>query len=690
MISKVEDCHRRKTAYIYVRQSTMFQVRHHQESTERQYALKDKASQMGWNSSMIRVMDGDLGLSGAQTSGREDFKTLVAEVSMGRAGAIFALEVSRWARSCLDWQRLLQLCALTRTLVVDEDGCYDPADFNDSLLLGIKGTIAHAELHYIHARLQGGKNNKANKGELRFPLPVGLSYDELGRIELDPDLEVQGAVRLVFSSFRKTGSAYGVVQEFLRQGLRFPKRAYGGVWGGKLIWGQLYHNRVLNILKNPSYAGAYVFGRHRIIKTASPEGEVHTQSRIMPMDEWRVHLPDHHEAYLSWEEFLKNQKMLEKNRTNGEETLLSGPAREGLALLHGLLVCAGCGRRLTVRYQGNGGLYPIYECSWRKSEGVPSCIVVRCDLLDIAVSRRILEVVQPAHLEMAVAAFEELQKRETASSRQWQMRVERAEYEAQLAEKRYMEIDPSNRLVAVTLEQRWNDALVALEEVKEQFAQFREKGHHTATPEQKEQILALAKDFPRLWKSPGTKPKDKKRMLRLLIKDITVEKRLDPKQAVLHIRWQGGLCEDLTVDFPLKMADRVRYPEEIVRKVQNLALHFTDDEIVALFNEEGRLSATGKPFTTEMIKWIRFKHGIRVDQQKEPHEMSVQEVAEHFDVSCQVVYYWIERGMLTARRRNRGSPYRTTMDLKKEEELREWAQNSIRINKQRDKQQEQS
>jgi hypothetical protein len=340
-----------------------------------------------------------------------------------------------------------------------------------------------------------------------------------------------------------------------------------------------------------------------------------------------------------------------------------------------------------VHYQGNGGLYPIYECSWRKREGFPSCIFVRCDLLDTAVCRRVLEVFQPDQLQMALAAVEELEKREEASSRQWLMRIERAEYEAQLAEKRYMESDPSNRLVAATLEQRWNTALVVLEEVKQQFAQFREKEHHTVSPEQKQKILALARDFPRLWNSASTKAKDRKRMLRLLIKDITVEKTVAPKQAVLHIRWQGCLCEDIAVDFPLKAADRLRYPEKIVQKVRDLAAKFTDDQIVAFFNEEGCLSATGKPFTVDMIRWIRFKHGIQIAQQKGTHEMTVQEVADHFDVSSQVVYYWIERGVVIARRRKVGCPYLITIDPLKEEELVQWTQSSTRINKQRQERQ---
>lgn len=342
MLSKIQQYHKAKPAYIYIRQSTMGQVRCHQQSTERQYALGDKALDMGWNPANIRILDRDLGKSGSHSAGRQDFKTLVADVSMGQVGAVFTLEASRLARSSVDWQRLIELCALTGTLVIDEDGCYAPEDFNDGLLLGIKGTIAQAELHFIRLRLQGGKQNKAKKGELRFPLPVGLCYDE-GKITIDPDREVEGAVHLVFRTFQNKGSAYGVVQEFVRLGLQFPRRAYGGVWDGKLIWGRLNHGRVLSILKNPSYAGAYVFGRYRSIKEISSDGEVHSTTRSMPMEDWLVTIKEHHEGYITWEEFIKNQKVLESNRTNGEETLLSGPAREGLALLQGLLLCSSCG-----------------------------------------------------------------------------------------------------------------------------------------------------------------------------------------------------------------------------------------------------------------------------------------------------------------------------------------------------------
>src|SRR6202048_421126 len=299
MNPKITPQHLSKPAYIYIRQSTQAQVLHHQESTERQYAWKDKALALGWTETAIRTLDRDLGHSGAQMTGREDFKTLVADVSMGQVGAVFALEVSRLARSNLDWHRLLELCALTHTLVIDADGVYDPGDFNDGLLLGLKGTMAQAELHFLRGRLQGGKLNKAQKGELRFPLPVGLCYDDEGRIVLDPDDEVRGAVQLVFRLFRETGSAYAVVKRFAEDGFRFPKRAYGGAWAGKLIWGRLSHGRVLGLIRNPSYAGVYVFGRYQYRQRITSQGEVHKRLQPVPKADWRVHLPGHHEGYIT-------------------------------------------------------------------------------------------------------------------------------------------------------------------------------------------------------------------------------------------------------------------------------------------------------------------------------------------------------------------------------------------------------
>jgi len=681
MNTKITQSHQSKPAYIYVRQSTLAQVRHNQESTERQYALQDKALALGWPQRSIRVLDRDLGMSGAQIAGREDFKTLVADVSMSQVGAVFALEVSRLARSNLDWHRLLELCALTHTLVIDADGCYDPGDFNDGLLLGLKGTMAQAELHFLRGRLLGGKLNKAQKGELRFPLPVGFCYDDQGRTVVDPDAEVRGAVQLVFRLFQETGSAYAVVQRFAQDGLRFPKRAYGGAWAGKLIWGRLSHGRVLTLIRNPSYAGTYVFGRYQYAKSITPEGEVRKNMRAVPMPDWRVHLPEHHEGYITVEEFDQNRQRLAHNRTNGEGTVLSGPAREGLALLQGLLLCGTCGRSLTMRYQGNGGIYPIYECNWRRREGLATknCLDVRTDLLDDAICDEVFKALKPAELELALAALNELEQRDQAIMRQWQMRIERAEYECALAERRYEEVDPSNRLVAASLERRWNEALLQLDAVKADAATFQKQKARVVTPEQKTKILALARDLPRVWRAATTQAKDRKRMLRLLIRDITVEKFADVRQVVLHVRWQGGACSDTTVALPRRIADRLRYPTQIVDRVRELSRQLSDPQIAEAMNQQGLHSSRGLPFTLAMIKWIRYRYAIPSVCLKRPEELTVRQLADRLAVSIHFVHYWIKHGVIEARQLDGRGPFWITITDQQEHELHDRVRKSAHL-----------
>jgi DNA invertase Pin-like site-specific DNA recombinase len=684
MSAVISEQHRSRPAYIYVRQSTLAQVRHNQESTERQYALRDKALALGWTPPTVRTLDRDLGVSGAQSAGREDFKTLVADVSMGQVGAVFALEVSRLARSNLDWHRLLELCALTDTLVIDADGCYDPADFNDGLLLGLKGTMAQAELHFLRGRLLGGKLNKAQKGELRSPLPVGFGYDDQNRIVMDPDDEVRGAIALAFHVFLETGSAYAVVQRFAQRGLRFPKRSYGGAWDGKLVWGNLTHSRVLGLLKNPCYAGTYTFGRYQYRRQITPQGEVTKHTQRVAMSEWRVNLTAHHESYISWEAFLANQDRLAKNRTDAGAPILNGPAREGLALLQGLMLCGTCGHALTIRYRGNGGLYPVYLCSGqrRDARATRDCMTLRCDLLDTAIATKALQALKPAELELALATLHELEMRDQTVFRQWQMRLERAEYEAALAERRYEEVDPAQRLVASTLERRWNEALMSLEELKKQYADFEQKKARVATPEQKAKVLALAENLPRLWNAPTTEARDRKRMLRLLIKDITVEKQHGARHAIMHIRWQGGACGDVTVDLPRPRAEAIRYPEPIIAHVRDLARTLTDREIVAELSRLGELSATGRPHTMHTIKWIRWKYRIPAPTLRRPEEMTVQELATRLGVLPGVVYYWAKRGMIEARRVNGGSPVWITLDEIKLQELRDRVSRSIKMRKQ--------
>jgi hypothetical protein len=435
------------------------------------------------------------------------------------------------------------------------------------------------------------------------------------------------------------------------------------------------------MLKNPSYAGMYVFGRYQYRRQINPEGGVQKRIQAVAMSDWRVNLKNHHEGYITLEEFFENQERLEKNRTNGEKTLLAGPAREGLALLQGLLLCGTCGRALTVRYTGNSGIYPCYQCNRLRREGLASkdCMSFRCDLLDAAIAEEVLKALQPAEIELALAALAELESRDRALSRQWQMRLERAEYEAALAERRYQEVDPSQRLVAATLERRWNDALLQWEDLKKQAEEFQRQQARVATPEQKAQVLALARDLPRVWHAPTTPAKDRKRMLRLLIKDITVERPLHSKQLLAHIRWQGGACTDLCVQLPPKVADRVRYPAAVVDRVRHLAQSLPDGKVADGLNQEGQISALGKPFTASMIKWIRYRYQIPQARLERPEELTVHQVARRFGVSPNVVYYWIDRGVIQARRLNAGSPYWITLQETDGQKLQDWVRNSCRI-----------
>ena len=671
---KIADHHLMRNACIYIRQSTMAQVRFNQESTERQYNLADQAKSLGWMPEQIRILDRDLAQSGALTAKRDDFKTLVSDVAMGQVGAIFSLESSRLARSNKDWHRLLELCAVTKTLVFDGDGCYDPSDFNDSLVLGMKGTFAQAELHIIRARLHGAKLNKAQKGELRFPLPVGLVF-ESDKIVLDPDQEVQGAVRAVFTLFEQENSAYAVVQRFHQLGLLFPRRSYGGVWDGKLIWGRLTHSRVIGVLANPSYAGTYVFGRYQSCKKIGPTGEICTQSRQMPQDQWRVVIPNHHPGYITWDQFLANRSRLAANRTNSE--VLAGPAREGLCLLQGVLLCGTCGRRLSTRYTGNGGLYPSYDCNSRSRDAPPlrHCMSLPAKPLDDAIAARLLTAVTPLTIKLALDALTNLEARDKAISAQWHRRIERARYDADLAERRYEEADPSNRLVASTLEKRWNDAMQRMIELEAEIAGFERQAMRSLTSEQKQQILQLGNDFPRLWKAPTTSACDRKRMLRLLISDITVVKGPEPKLLRLQIRWQGGATETIEVRQRPNRADAVRYPEALVAKIRALAERHADKEIAVRLNAEGLTSSTSKSFTASMISWIRFKHRIP-GPSRLPGTLTVSEVRARYGVSMHVVYYWIARGIVAATQRETNTPYAITINDNVDRRLRKWVANS--------------
>ena len=485
---KVTSSHLQRLAVIYVRQSTLAQVRFHRESTERQYALADEAARLGWERERIVVIDQDLGLSGRDAQAREGFKGLVGRVCCGEVGAIFGLEVSRLARSSADLQRLLELSALTDTLIVDADGIYDLHDFNDRLLLGLKGTMSEAELHILAGRLQGAKRAAAERGELRFPLPVGYVHDEDGQTIIDPDQEVQAAIADLFSAFEQTGSAYGVVGAF--KGRRFPKRAYGGAWAGELRWGALTHPRVLGVLGNPCYAGAYVFGRYRSRRLVRPDGTITTKVMQLARAEWPVMIADHHPGYTSWDQYLANERRLAANDTHRGQR----PPREGRAICQGILRCGACGGSMTTLHRREGS---YYECGHSRADHIntPACRSVKTVVVDELVARRLLKTVAPEEIKLALAAADEVADRRSRSTRAVELRVERARYETARAERAFHACEPENRLVARSLETRWEQKLRELADSEAELAD-----QTAPAPEpSREQIEQLARDLPKLW-----------------------------------------------------------------------------------------------------------------------------------------------------------------------------------------------
>ncbi len=463
---KIKPTHLKRLAYLYLRQSTIKQVMENTESTKRQYAVKQKAVVLGWPLERVKIIDSDLGQSGA-SSDRAGFQKLVAEVGMGHVGIVLGLEVSRLARSSTDWHKLLEICALSNTLILDEDGIYDPKSFNDRLLLGLKGTMSEAELHILQARMHGGYINKAKRGELKIPIPIGFLYNEEDKIIIDPDQQIQNSIHLLFQTFRRTGSACGTVRFFNDQGLKFPRRLHKGFRRGELIWGQLVNSKTLQILHNPCYAGAYCFG-----KTARSKGlNGKMNYKNLKMEDWKVFIKDHHPAYITWDDYEQHQRILKENAQARGSDHRRSPAREGPALIQGIVICGKCGKRMTVRYHSRKGkLVPDYLC---QTDGIEhsreNCQYIPGASIDKAISDLLLEIVEPAALEVTVAVQNELYAREKEVEQYYQKQLERARYEVELSKHRYLKVDPDNRLVADELEADWNKKLRELTQLKERF-----------------------------------------------------------------------------------------------------------------------------------------------------------------------------------------------------------------------------
>ncbi|MCI0553063.1 MAG: recombinase family protein [Anaerolineae bacterium] len=639
---KVTANHLKRNAYLYVRQSTLRQVFENTESTQRQYALGQRAVALGWQKEQIVIIDSDLGQSGASATDREGFQRLVTEVGMGRAGIVMGLEVSRLARNCSDWHRLLEICALAETLILDEDGIYDPAHFNDRLLLGLKGTMSEAELHVLRARLRGGMLNKARRGELAMRLPIGFVYESGGSVVLNPDKQIQQSVCLLFETFRRVGSAYGTVRAFREQGLQFPKRIHCGLDKGEIVWRDLTYSRVMELLHNPRYAGAYAYGCRGLRRNR--EGRLKIVQ--LPPENWQALVVGAHEGYIAWQEYQENQNRLQQNgRGHGADRRC--PPREGPALLQGLAICGICGCRMSVRYhRRRGSLNPDYVCQGPDARWAQvKCQSIPGDKIDQAISRLLLETVTPVALEIALVVQQELQARIEETDKLRHQKVERARYEADLARRRYMKVDPENRLVADSLEGEWNSKLRALTEAELEYERRRQADRFLLDEQMRERILALAADFPNLWRNPQTPDRERKRMVRLIIEDVTLIKK---GTIAVHVRFKGGATKSLTLPRPLNYCQERQTPTGVVAEIDRLLDRHTDGEIAAILNERGFRSGSGKEFHSRRVRVIRRAYRLksRYTRLREAGLLTLNEVASNLGISKGTVKRKRAQGLL--------------------------------------------
>lgn len=645
--SKVVAEHLRRQAYLYVRQSTVRQVIENTESTARQYELQRRAVALGWQQEQIVVIDSDLGVSGAAAVDREGFQRLVSEVGLGRAGIVMGLEVSRLARNSSDWHRLLEICALSGTLILDEDGLYDPMEFNDRLLLGLKGTMSEAELHVLRARLRGGMLNKARRGELRIRLPVGFVYDPEGHVLLDPDRQVQESVRLLFATFRRVGSGHGTVRAYRRQGLEFPTRLHSGPHKGELVWRPLTDTRVSNVLHNPRYAGAYAYGR-RGQKPGGLDARTHMVGR--PREQWHTLILDAHEGYISWAEYEENLERLRDNRRSTPESRRC-PPREGPALLQGLAICGVCGARMSVRYHGSPDTpRPYYGCKGAgNTQCGPQCQGFPGAGIDRAIGRLLLEAMTPVALAVALEVQEEIEASLQEADALRFKQVERARYEAELARSRFLQVDPNHRLVADSLEADWNEKLRDLERAREDYERRRQQDRLVLDEAKRARILELAVDFPRLWQDPKTPHRERKRMARLLIEDATLLKSQD--EILVHVRFSGGATRSLTVPRPLSSWELRQLSQKVVLEIDRLLDRHTEGEVAQMLNERGFVSGTGKTFDARRVQVIRRAYGLATRQERLRAEglLSLDEVAARLGLHKETVKRHRREGSLKLR-----------------------------------------
>jgi DNA invertase Pin-like site-specific DNA recombinase len=657
MNDKITHTHLERAAYVYVRQSTASQVQNNRESTDRQYKLVDRALCLGWSREQVRVVDEDLARSGSGVSERHGFAAMTAEVAFGHVGLILSLEVSRVARNNADWYRLLDLCGVTDTLIGDEDGVYHPGLFNDRLLLGLKGTMAEAELHVIRARLDGGIRNKAARGELRRGLPVGFVWgEEDGEVLFHPDEAVTHAVHTVFDKFAELGSIRQVWLWFLAQNVSFPIQQTPG----EIRWGRATYTGIHQTLTNPVYAGAYTYGKTHQERYVDETGQVRKRIRKMPQSQWLVLIRDHHKGYIDWETYKMNQSRL---ATNTHPTPHKpGAVREGSALLQGLAICSRCGRRLRVYYLGKNSS-PGYYCasgSTLVNSRELRCLQVGGVRIDEAVAEAFLDAVAPAGIDASLLAEENLEADRQAACSHVRLQVEKARYEAERAKRRYMSVEPENRVVARTLECQWEEKLRELATAEAELERRLSAHPTTLTDEERARIRALGDDLRTVWHAPTTTDRDRKELLRALLDEVRIA--LNGDTAHLVMRWKGGAVSEIDVDVKRHFVPAIRTDEETIDLVRRLAVHHPDATIAGILNRQGRRTATGDRFTQGKVGGLRRYWKIpRFEKTADPEDgelLTVAKAAAALGVATSTLHRWLADGFIGGEQVTPGAPWR--------------------------------
>lgn len=648
---KVQSHHLERCAYLYIRQSSMRQVIENVESTKRQYALRGRAIALGWRDEQIIVIDSDQGESGASAAWREGFQHLVSDVGMGRAGIVMGLEVSRLARNNADWQRLLEICALADTLILDEDGVYDPTSFNDRLLLGLKGTMSEAELHVIKARLRGGILNKVRRGEYRCSLPTGLIYDQSGNVALDPNSQIRETIVHFFNTFARVGSACQTVKAFRKEGLLFPSRLRNSE---TTVFRPLTASTAMRVLNNPRYAGAYAYGRRRYRRAIN--GKKTLQQR-RDQDDWLACMPNAHPGYISWEQFQQNLKILKING-QGYEVARASPPREGTALLQGRAVCGRCGKYFRIHYAARRGrLDAWYVCDRARGyRGEPNCQSIAGPPIDKAIGMLITEQMTPIAVELTLEIRKEIEARYEEADRLRCRAIERAQIEADLAQRRFMLVDPNNRLVADTLEGEWNDKLRVLAKAREDRERAREQDQLVLDEAVRERLIAMTVDFNKLWADPDTPDRERKRLLAHIIEDVTLIKMPAEGTTRIHVRFKGGKVQTLTTMIPKSSAQQVKTQPGIVELVDKLLDKHTCSEIAELLNQQGyrpggsaRRSRHDDRFTALRVAYLVHRYGLRsrYDRLRDRGMLTKQEAAARLNIHESTLARWREHGLVT-------------------------------------------